>query len=502
MAHNIYHNESTDPTENIFAYGGNIIDAQTGQRTAVASPRQAINSSVLQPAPNIQFSTPQPTPIAPVPSSSYFTTELIPTPKETEASELSRRIRELYGQTVGESAFRVEKEKEADVEGLFKTQQDLSSRLKVLEAEAKSIPDQMQLQAEGRGITASGLAPLTASELRKKSIEANTVGALLAASQGKLTTALTLVDRAVAQKYDPIKEEINASLKNLELLLKDPTLTLAEKNRAQEQLDIQNARKERLEIEKKNQENIFKVATDAASNGAPATVLQAIQEAKTPNEALIAAQDYLVPLKTKADLAESISGTGYDPTEIMAFAQQYATTGQIPVGIPKKSFGVISQVAKSIPKPQGTLINAFTGTRPINVSDKFQDGIAALYDISQKQNELKQLIDQSRMSAITRSERLPELRIRFNSLRKEIVDLLARARTGAALTLNEEQFYTSLLPDFAPGGKSLLGGDRSLTKLDQFRKNIEGSLNNKLRINNLEIVGYNQPVPDLSKYDQ
>jgi hypothetical protein len=79
-----------------------------------------------------------------------------------------------------------------------------------------------------------------------------------------------------------------------------------------------------------------------------------------------------------------------DPASVLAYAQQYAATGKIPTGLPKGTFGVVSQAARELPKPEGAIIDMNTGTKP-DISDPKMDGLAALYDITLKAKQLKEL---------------------------------------------------------------------------------------------------------------
>ena len=215
-----------------------------------------INSSMLtqQPSANYQSqSLPTNYPI----SGLVQNPQLQPTGPENQATDLNKRLQELNTQNVGQAAYTAEQNQAQGVPQLVGQQNDLISQIQALQLESQglqnayqyTIPNQMQEQATGRGITAAGLAPLTAGELRKNQIQqgaiatrALTTAATLAAVQGKLQTAQYYVDQAVKQKFDPIKEKIAVLTSNLDLILKSPDYSLAEKNRAQAQKDTQDTR--------------------------------------------------------------------------------------------------------------------------------------------------------------------------------------------------------------------------------------------------------------------
>lgn len=255
-------------------------------------------------------------------------TELLP--EEKEQSEIVKRTQSLVDQFAGKAEFQAQKETEAGISELTKTQKDLEARLNILKNEALAIPVRLQEEAKGRGITTGGLAPTQTEELRKNAIQALGVSSLLEASRGNLATAQDLVDRAVAQKYDPIEARINANLQNLELLSKDPSLTLAQKNRLEAQTARQNKLKEENDLAKKNEEEARKLALDYVGVADPIT-LNEMSKAKTALEvAEIAREKGLKTLaeqkieaelaKSKADLTDQdlqfISGTENQPSGV------------------------------------------------------------------------------------------------------------------------------------------------------------------------------------------
>ncbi len=261
---------------------------------------QTINSTVLTPVAPLPVQYPNP---EIVPDISGLDSELPELTKpETEASDLTKRLRGLYGQTVGESSYRASQEVAQGVPEAQKVQTDLSVQLKQLVAEAKAIPIQLQQQAEGRGITAGGLAPIQTAKLRENAIKALTVSSLLEASRGNLATAQSLVDRAVAAKYDPIKEEINANLKNLELILNSPEYTVAEKNRAEIQKNLQREKERQVAKDEQDDKDVRNLSLTAQKYGAPSDVIQKIQEAGSFDEAQLIAGSYLRDPQAKYEL--------------------------------------------------------------------------------------------------------------------------------------------------------------------------------------------------------
>src|SRR3990167_10571795 len=177
----------------------------TGQRFEKFTP--TINSAALTPTSVLPYTAPKTQPVYPVAGLNNETV-LQPTAPEIQADEFTTQLQALNQQLIGQSAFTVEQEKAQKIPELQKTQTDLSAQLKGLQNEALAIPLQLQQEAAGRGITVGGLAPIQTGQLRENAIKALTISSLLESSRGNLATAQTMADRAGAQKYDPIKEEI------------------------------------------------------------------------------------------------------------------------------------------------------------------------------------------------------------------------------------------------------------------------------------------------------
>lgn len=256
-----------------------------------------ISSTSLASTPTLTPTQPQSQPIYPVAGlqSSLDTStspDLTLTPSETQAQDINTRIQQLNDQLIGRTAYTAEQETAQGIPDLMKSQTDLSSRLKGLQNEALAIPLQLQQDATGRGVTAGGLQPIQTAALRNNAIQALSVNSLLEASRGNLTTALSMVDRAVQQHFGPIEEEISAKMKNLQLILNSPQYALEDKNRAQKQLEIQQKKAEALAQQKQTFQQVQDIAVKAASLGADPVVLHAIQNAHSLLEATQIAQQY------------------------------------------------------------------------------------------------------------------------------------------------------------------------------------------------------------------
>lgn len=215
------------------------------------------------------------------------------TSEQQKVQSDTEKTQQLYDILVGRSAYETEQKKAFGVPEKQDFIDDLTAQLMDLDFQAKAIPMQMQQQAEGRGITAAGLAPIETAALRKNAIQALGLSAQLAAAQGKLASADRRVKEAVEAKYGPIEAEIDAKLANLQLAQKSPAYTLAEKKQAAElELKI-TAQKEALNVAKTNEADVKKALNEAISNGLTDRKIMAdIENSKDNNEAMMKVASY------------------------------------------------------------------------------------------------------------------------------------------------------------------------------------------------------------------
>jgi len=264
------------------------------QTQGLEAPTGAITSSTLNPGPSIQYETPKEPPVYPVAGlNAQQTPDMQLTQPETQAQDLGSQLMALNQRLTGESQARQEEEAKFGIPQLTQTQNDLSSRLKALQNEALAIPLQLQQQAQGRGITTGGLQPHQTAALRNNAIQALSTNSLLEASRGNLSTAMAMADRAVSQRFDPIREQIAATQKNLELILNSPAYSLADKNRAMKQQELQEAKKRALDKQEADAKDIYNLGLQAARFGADPVTLENIRNAQSPEEALSYASESL-----------------------------------------------------------------------------------------------------------------------------------------------------------------------------------------------------------------
>ena len=133
--------------------------------------------------------------------------------------------------------------------------------------------------------------------------KANFTAAQLAGVQGKIRTAEGLVDKAVEQKYGALEEERKVKIENLELLLKDPTLSVEQKERAEKQKKAQEKEKAKEDQKKDDAKEISKLGIELIKVGATDVASQVFAEAQTDNPNLAKVAKISASFLKKEDLA-------------------------------------------------------------------------------------------------------------------------------------------------------------------------------------------------------
>ena len=386
----------------------------------------------------------------------------------------------------------------------------LNAQAMTLNREAQAVPLQVQENNRNTGATDRGVAPQEAGALRLNALKALSIAqqsdiaaAAATGSQLRLQAAKDKAQQIVDLKYKPLEDAL--AIKKEQYELNKDLLSSIDKKRT-EALNIALKREEQVIADKKAEEKELKgLITTAAGFQAPANLLakaSALVESGDPQayyKSVGLLSKYLTdPLErsykiaqTSKLIADATAAKVADPYETLAFAQQYAETGKIPTGMPKGTFGSISQLAKDLPKTKGSLISNVTGITSSSLGTVEQGDITRLYNVVEATKKLKEL-DKKRVGGLT-SGIIGKVfgsndQGDYLTQRKAIVDEISRMQSGAALTTDEVNFYK----DYLPGRYSeTLGlGRDSLKKIESFENVMNQKLNNALKTNQLSVVGY------------
>lgn len=402
-----------------------------------------ISSATIAPQPNLASQVVSPSVPPPIVPDVFALT-----PEQQALQKQIEGITTKQAELAGEGAFRAEQETAQGVPEATKTLNDLLAQQQAILNEQAQI--QLTKPSPGQGALPTAIIERQHAErLRQNAVSALSINSLVAAAQGKLATAQSFADRAVAAKFDPIRAGVDTAIANLDLILKSPLYTQSEKRQAQAQLDIQNKKKEEIEKQKTEQENIYKVALEAAKNGADSVSLHNILKAKTQDEALQIAGPSLVKKLENGDIiagdsissiANLVGGFGSVNAQkiFLKSVSQLAQQGNTQAIAEK----IVGQSLDNIVDPEirkrvsGGFKIAKHLTRLQGLLDEYQaqGGETGLIkgNFQKIQQNLGQLGDSSLANIGTQI---------LNTL-----DLLARSRTGAVITESEEKLYSRILP--------------------------------------------------------
>lgn len=328
-----------------------------------------------------------------------------------------------------------------------------------------------------------------------------------AIATNQYNTAKELVDHKVDLEFGDLKDQIGYQMQ----FLKDNQDTLTSKEKSALDLQIQqNTREytEKTDASKRFETTKIDAMKTAKENGAPQSVIQAIQDAPDTGSAIAAmgqyGRDALDDKYKNAQIdniyseiakrnADAVTAAGIDPVTAAAYAAQYASTGNIPNGVTSKTFGVISQIAKEAPKQPGEIVSNATGIKTDQIPSPQQEDYGRLYNIINMTAKLKEL-DKQRIGGVVGGSLGKvfgsDVQGEYLTLRKSITDEISRMQTGAALTDSEQQFYTSYLP--GRFSEALFLGQNSESKISNFEETMNDKLKNSLANNGLSIYGYSK----------
>lgn len=244
------------------------------------------------------------------------------TQAESQEQDLNQRLQKLSLTLAGKETESLSAENQYGIPQIVQTQNDLTAQLNSLKIEqqslqnqAQGIPFAQQEAATGRGVTAAGIAPLTAAEERKNTLQqigitsqALTVAAQLSATQGQLANAQYLAERSIRERFAPYEAEYEALSRNLQLIKSSPLAKAQEQAKALQIQQILDAQKAQIDQQRDNLSMVQKIALEVAATGkAPATFLDFLSKQTDPIQAYQLAAPYLQkPEETKLQF---VSGT-------------------------------------------------------------------------------------------------------------------------------------------------------------------------------------------------
>jgi len=422
-----------------------------------------------------------------------------PTGQTAEKSKISALIDKLSGQ----SADRTKMETDMGVSDLQKQSIDSYNKYRQL----KNTLQQQELAAEqlNTGGRQAGRDVELAKMRRDNSITLANAQIDAQYNSDNYKGALDTIDRKIKAIYEPLTAEITARERFIELNQND--LSESEKIKLTSDLAI---KKDEL---KAKQDATTEVSKTLMENGAPDSVRQAVDKESqnpkaTPASIYAAAGEYgkdrLKESQIQENLAQAqkaiaesngVNSLG-DPSQLVAYGQQYASTGMIPTGLPKGTFGQVANFAKEMPKTPGTLVSRYTGITPpaSELGTERKDSLISLYNAVSKADDLLTL-DAKRNHGIISGALSKTFGSADASAYIQAKDLITKelqyALSGKAITQQEFDYFDGLLPSRVSNPFGVLG-QNSQTQIENFKKSLTSTLTNKLEGYGASIYGFSK----------
>mgnify|MGYP001564625674 CR=1 FL=1 len=504
------------------------ITPQVGFKIDPANPNQvirdtSISSASLSPSTplNVQAPTPAPTPnIAnvPVTTPSGATVDakgnITPPPAIAPASDLTSRLEDLQTKLFGKPSAEATAVNQA-TGGLYSSLNELNTQIKIHQANALA----KQEEALKSGETLRYSTGLAGQVARTDAIEAMKLSALAQGMQGNILLAEKQAKNAVEAEFGQTIKDIQTARQNI--LNNYDTFTSAEKKRADATLLALNEKDAFVERGKADREQSYKTAVEAAKNGLTDTKLLTQIQNSTPDKALELASPYLkekekpiikefeVGGRLKRQVLDPMTGKVISETDLGA----------------KEEIGFdISTIKEPITKNLFNVANLVGGFSSVNAQKMFATGIKELANNNNKIGIAEKIIGQS-LSNIADADTRKRTTGGFNiSLQLTVLgelldqyktnngdtgllvgniqkakekfgqigdknlanigvqilntlDILARSRTGAVITKDEEKLYNRMLPGIDKVG------ELNETLINGLKKSLMADVENQLRFN-------------------
>ncbi len=283
------------------------------------------------------------------------------TPAEATNKTLLDRVAALIGQKKGQTTLTNTAETAAGVPGLQKTYSELNTQLEGINNQSLDLQNQArpggaienkeQQDILGRGVTAAGLAPISAGDLRKNQIQqsalasrALTLKSAIYGAQGNLTLAKDAADKAATAQYEDQQNQIDYQKALIDANM--PQMTKEEKNQALVvQTQLQD-RQKKIDEAIDNKKTIIAMATKLISDNpgdptAQYAAQQILSESNNPNPDLSKIFSYAgqvtggANLNVQANTRTTTSGITYvDGTNLTGKDAQAAMHVAAQQGIP------------------------------------------------------------------------------------------------------------------------------------------------------------------------
>lgn len=249
----------------------------------------------------------------------------------------------------------------------------------ILEQERAKGGSAFQLNANAQAVQRSADAQKLTNTIKQYEL-----GAQYAIASGDLATALDYVDQAVKIEYKRKKDALDAKRANIELMLKDPTLTTAQEERAQE-LKRRYAQEDALLVEEANAKK--------NTEDAKIKILQNNPNISSTNRAILSKATSALEVANLANFLGLVSDKTIGGFELSPGQSRFDASGKLIASVPatKTATGGGAQLGSgSLPSGDTTrdaesVMNGTLNLQDISVKDNYRAGVAA--ELAKKQKE-------------------------------------------------------------------------------------------------------------------
>jgi len=289
----------------------------------------------------------------------------------------------------GKSADTNKAYEEKGVNTLFNQLSDLNAQATGLRNEAQAIPIQIQNEFAGRGATNAGVAPIESARLRDNALKALSLGQQAAIASSNYDKAKNYADQIVNAKYDQLEADIKAKLTNLTALEKFDLTPSQEKAKTARE-NLLKAQEQQIADKRRNEKDISDIIITAASQNAPASLVERAKLAKDPATAASILGTYAGDYwgtkikiaqyqKTLADISKTnaeargtggisgVIGTAPGKSVAQAYLDQF-NSGALELGDIYSKIGS-SKTAEKIKNEFAKLVSAQGGKRVFTMDD-------------------------------------------------------------------------------------------------------------------------------------
>jgi len=222
-----------------------------------------------------------------------------PSATQTQQDDISNQLLSSIQKLGGQSSFQAQKEKDLGLDVSRQQLTDVTSQLTALQNEAKAIPLQVQQDAQGRGVTAGGVAPIQTAQLRNNAIKSLGLQSVAATLQGNIALAQQQADKAVELEFAPERTRLEYLSKAYEM--NRDRLQREDGQRAIKLEIMLGERKRILEQQEEDKKMIIGFVGQASQLGnAPSLIINRALATSSPFEALQILSPYLSDTDAKA----------------------------------------------------------------------------------------------------------------------------------------------------------------------------------------------------------